>query len=690
VDPISALISLFLGWIPFPQEEEGLLHIEQAPAEFFRKWDAAERARDGNGLLELYLLAREKLGRKLAPSCPGCWIPLPRHLQQRLVRLPPALLAPHEALARDRLRSRTDRPGRLEEAEAFLHTRFAQQVLGALAAEALDEGRPEDAARAGLRLLEIRPDPVLTARTARALALLGERPLLDPVDPDALVLVGGRPASLGAFLGSLLPPPRPEPGPPPPGPAVPRAGSPAEILLGVYDLRLDGGAFARHQAVSFPACAVLDGRSYVVFTNGVRVTALDPWRGEGDSLEGAVLWRFPASEEPLREIPTAYESPRNPQPLFGVEISGGRVFATMFSRERRGRLHGRRPDRFDGPAALRAFDLRTGRLLWDTDELRTEVDGESLPLLESLGLDQKNFAFAGPPVVRGERVFAAVMTTPNSERECHLLCLNAVDGHLLWFTSVASAYRPGWATSIPSFIEEGGRLYVQSNFGVVACLEAETGAMEWLFQYGGPGSRSSISPPVLAGGRVLFLPQDRSDPLCLDRRTGREAPLPPLSTPVAWWRILFLAPGEGGWFAAIGSPSLAVHTVEGTVVPLAGAEEGRPWRPFPGGRRLHVPLDGGLATYDTKTWSRIDLVRWPAEGLWGNFLAAEGLGVLLSDRLAVTTSAATLRDRYRARTEVSPPRADACLQAGRILERSGRPAEAAAYYRLADPAPEGR
>ncbi len=668
-----------LPLVPPAQVEEDILHLDQPPVEFLKRWSAAERARDGHGLLDLYLQVLERLDRRLCPVEPGRWVPCPRWLQRRLAMLPAAVLAPHESLAIERLRAPAGAAGRLRTAGRFLHTRAGQDALETLANEAFDEGRLEEAVRGWLRLLEVRPTPELTARAARAMALQGEIPLLDAPDPGAPIFAGGRQVEIGEFLHSLAP------AAPPASPSAPAdRGSPGEVLLGSYDLRLDGGAFARSLAVSIPAYATLEGREYAVFTNGVRVTALDPGRGDGGSLEDAVLWRYPPSEGLVRDLPTAYDSPRSPQPYLGVAVSGGRAFAVMFSRETRARLHARRPDRFDGPAAVRAFDLRTGRLLWDTDDLKVvDSEGEAVPALEALRFGHKNFCFSGPPVARGGRVLVAVMTTPNSERECHLLCLGAADGRVLWSTCVASAYRPGWATSVPSFIEEGGRIYVQSGFGVVAALETETGAVEWLVRYAQTGARSSVSLPVLAGSRAVFLVPDRFEPVVLDRRTGRDAPLPPLTSQVSWWRVLYLAGSWNGWFAATGSQSVAVNTADGTVAELGGIDAGRFWRGAAGRGRLHVPTARSLATFDTETWKLLDAPPWPPGGGAGNLVAADGICLSLSDRLSVTASAASLGERFRPRAEASPPRAAACLQAAAILEGSGRPLEAAAYYRRA-------
>src|SRR4029077_1465636 len=92
-------------------------------------------------------------------------------------------------------------------------------------------------------------------------------------------------------------------------------------------------------------------------------------------------------------------------PYVGAAISGDRAYCTMFSKAMQTHQQmGKRPERFEGPAAIRAFALATGELLWDTETIEIPVAGESLPLMEAVLVGQRNYCFGGPPIVRGNRV----------------------------------------------------------------------------------------------------------------------------------------------------------------------------------------------------------------------------------------------------------------------------------------------
>ena len=70
-------------------------------------------------------------------------------------------------------------------------------------------------------------------------------------------------------------------------------------------------------------------------------------------------------------------------------------------------------DSFEGPSALRAIDLRTGDLVWDTDEIVTEDGDETVRRVDRMSFGRKNFCFTGPPLLRGDRLYVPVMTSPS-------------------------------------------------------------------------------------------------------------------------------------------------------------------------------------------------------------------------------------------------------------------------------------
>jgi outer membrane protein assembly factor BamB len=673
---MNALAALVLAPLLGPQEEDRI-HVEQPPVEFVKRWEELQEARRWGDLVELYEMAREKYRDKLCPASAGDvrFLPLLQVLAGRLAAMPEESLAVHETAAQDALGSAADPAARGRTIERFAFTRAAHDALVTRANRDFDEGHVADALRAWTRALEARPAPELVARIARAQAQVGDAAALGALRfrSEGRIVAGGREIPLTDLLENLVSAPTPSP-------RQPRVTPSNEVALGRYDLRLDEGAYARSLAVSVPAAGRVGSEELIVFTNGIRVTAIDPARGEGGSLEDAVRWRYPV-DRAVRALPTPYGSP---VPSIGAAVSGGRAFVVMFSPRERSRLTGRRPDRFDGPTTLCAFDLRTGKLLWNTDEIEIDSDGEKLELVEALkfGHGQRNFAFAGPPIVRGDRVLAIAMTTPNAERECYVACLSAADGRPIWSTYVASAQPTRGATSIPTFTEEGGLVFVQTNFGVAAALDAATGAIEWAVRYPTTNTRYAVSRPVVHGSRVVFLPQDREEPVVLDRLTGRPSPLPALSTDVPWWRVSHLLGMAGEWLVVAGQRSFAVRPADGKVVEFLECDASRPWRGAIAEARLYMPTPSALQVYDTETWKLLATRPWGSADEPGNVLVTDTLLVTLGEQLNVSTSAEGIRERFPG-AEAEPPVAAACLQAARLLERSGQLQGAVRYYRRA-------
>jgi tetratricopeptide (TPR) repeat protein len=664
-----------------PQDDDERIFIEEPPADFLNRWTEAERRYDARELVDLYAFALDRFPRKLAQPDPKVrrWLPLPRALAERMAARPddPALES-HENAARALFESVPDRDALERAFERFGFTRAARHALESLGNAAFDEGRLPDAVRLWSRALGPRPSPEAVARLARAHAMLGDgaavarlRARATEGDWDGDVTVGGRALKLSEVIGEL----------PVAAPLLAPAAAPVvgEMLLGQYDLRLSETGYSHTLPPSLGAYGRFEGREYVVLTNGVSAMALDPAQGDSGPLDrGGLLWRY---ESPRRYIPQAY---RTPQPPVGIAIAGGRAFATMYSKDSKQRVTGRRPDRFDGPAALRAFDLASGKLLWDTDEIATEVNEERVTLLEMLPFGSRNYCFSGPPLAIGGRLYALVMTSPNTARECFLVCFDPDDGKPVWCTFVASAPRAmGETATVPTMAEEAGQVIVQTSFGIVASIELKTGRIEWLSRYEVSGGRQDVNLPVFHRSRVHLLPQDRYEMVTFDRWDGREVPLPAFGPDFTWWQAQqFVGATDQAIIVTGSNKSWALRPADAKVVELVQGAAPRAWRGAIDGTRVYIPAGEALNVYDASTWKLTHRFPWPqrdgrAQG--GNVKLAGPVCLVLDDVLSVYCSPEALAERFAGRAD----RPEACVQIGRILERAGRLKEAATHLRRA-------
>ena len=212
-----------------------------------------------------------------------------------------------------------------------------------------------------------------------------------------------------------------------------------------------------------PSWTEVDGRGLLVLSNGIRVLALDPARADGGPLDASVAWRHP-KEGFIRYVLPWTHTQGFSRPPAGATVANGRVYANVFTQQAREPVRLRRgnQDSFEGPSALRAIDVRTGELVWDTDAMESyDADGERIKRV-SLLFDRRYVCFCGPPLVRGDRLYVPVMSSPRSGRECWVACFRASDGEPLWKTWIAAFATSQDVLSITSISEEDGTIAVAS------------------------------------------------------------------------------------------------------------------------------------------------------------------------------------------------------------------------------------
>jgi hypothetical protein len=672
----------------FDPDADHLL-IEEVSDSFQKQWAAAEDSRNAKELLSLYAVAHDTLGSKLVQPDPkvGRWIPLRRALAARLATLPEASLEAHELIARQVLDTVVEPGERRKAVEKYAYTRAGREALDLLSNGDCDRGRVTDAIRGWSRALEVRPGVETAARLALAHSLRNDVVSLAALRLQAEsrsirgeIVVEGKKRDLHEYLASLIPAAEPPPL------LKPAPAPTSEIHLGHYDLREDG-KFGERLAVSLPAAGRSGGKDLVVVSNGLRITALDPARAEGGVIDHAIEWRWPR-ERPVRTWTLGnYNSAL---PYVGATVSGDRVFCPMFAERQEARQQvGRRQQKFLGPSVLRAVSLATGDVLWDTESIEVDTPGGKLPILEHLRFENSDFCFGGPPVVRGDRLYAPVMTSPFTGRRCWVLCLDARNGQPVWCREIGTAPQTKENMSVAQLAEEDGTIVISTNFGVVAALDSATGSVEWLVKYftservKRSAHRTAGSPPLIRGSQVYVFPQDCDALLAFDRWTGLEAPLTKRTQDVLWDDVVHLIGGAGDWLVFSGVRNFALRPLDAQIVELPDAEKGRFGRGVISGSRVYLPARNELRIVDTATWKVVESLKWGETSNPGNLLVSGSLLVHMSDRLDLYTSGGLLQERFAPKVEVEAPSPVECRQYARILENTGKLKECVRYYRLA-------
>ena len=168
----------------------------------------------------------------------------------------------------------------------------------------------------------------------------------------------------------------------------------------------------------------------------------------------------------------------------------------------------------------------------------------------------RSLQLCGSPLVVGDNVLIAGQARKEAGFEdCYVLCLDLAKGGLRWATNVASAstIAGGWPAFNPNYpvmenethlAYANGRVFVQTNRGAVAALDAYNGTIIWLDIYsrGQPGTPSAgpmffqpgiptsenrprpweYNPVIVSQGMVFTLPLEGKALLIYDAATGDE------------------------------------------------------------------------------------------------------------------------------------------------------------------------
>lgn len=158
----------------------------------------------------------------------------------------------------------------------------------------------------------------------------------------------------------------------------------------------------------------------------------------------------------------------------------------------------------------------------------------------SWSLDRERFGdewtWEGPPVVVGGRAYVGLRRCDAVQAQSHVACFDLESGQPMWRKFVAAASSPRarrsveWTQHLLTFHE--GRLFYQSRVGVVACLNPEDGAIEWLTRYprmsteaGGLSAerfrQRDLTPCVALDDVLVVAAADQPRIFALEATTGR-------------------------------------------------------------------------------------------------------------------------------------------------------------------------
>ncbi len=309
-----------------------------------------------------------------------------------------------------------------------------------------------------------------------------------------------------------------------------------------------------------------------------------------------------------------------------------------------------------------ALDRFTGKELWRQERV-----------LEGPDAFVNSFDVHGPVVVRGGVVYAAGSVTQGSIN-AYIAAFDQSNGELLWRTFVCLGQqdltmfnRPfqEHVTSPP--LLHDGSIYMSTNLGVVACVDAWSGRMRWVTGYQQTvrqPSRSHVQNtlrpihwtnqvPQMGDDVLVIAPLDSKVVLGLDPQTGR----------TSWTPLSAIRARRGGPYRhqplVFSSDASDVQDrlliVGEDTVELFDVTTGVPVRPelfsavravidtvtAPAvlvGRTLLLPTRSELMTVDVDRWVVGDAVDWPAL-LWGRRvrrLIPAGMVTLFTDHYEIS------------------------------------------------------
>ncbi len=147
--------------------------------------------------------------------------------------------------------------------------------------------------------------------------------------------------------------------------------------------------------------------------------------------------------------------------------------------------------------------------------------------------------FEGAPAVVGEQVLVCVMARDNVNMRRYVLSIDRDTGQVRWRSPVlasgmVSGCEQASLVSHQLLSVSGGRIFVNTNLGTIACLDLEDGQIVWLARYQRAQASADeayprpdryryrdLTPCMVVGSQVICAPQDCPELFSLDAASGQ-------------------------------------------------------------------------------------------------------------------------------------------------------------------------
>jgi tetratricopeptide (TPR) repeat protein len=286
---------------------------------------------------------------------------------------------------------------------------------------------------------------------------------------------------------------------------------------------------AEDREATLPYFPVVSGRRVLIAQRN-RLRAVDLYTGER-------LFGIPAArnaEDATRDVRSGsiYEAPTAPQ--IPLQHSAPKMGVARYS----AMLHGSWLFARMGPFETRRTPLTTLSMTQPSFLVGLDLDAEGrlLPGFPR-SAEGPDWAFEGSPLCDGRHLFVGLRRQDEVRVEAHVACYDVFSGRMLWKKQVCAAETPGQgrADEITHNLLtlDAGRLYYNTNLGVVACLSADDGQMQWLVRYPRsvypprPGQRAAhyhraMTPALVHHDLVFVAPSDCDRLFALDAASGQQ------------------------------------------------------------------------------------------------------------------------------------------------------------------------